>query len=554
MARLPSPHGAGAALLLVLVAVAGCREGSDTIGRPAGADAGAGAVTDLRFPLGALATFDVGFGAVPDTGSRSDRDPGLDQDAVDVQGTADAPPGEDADSGPGKLRPDDPLAGFLQFRVAHNLQDQSCLPADCYLRLEEEQAPAEWLQEIAQHSNLAVLHWDRRIPYDTFSEELPEGADTVAFYEARMEPGLRSWIGAFADHFEALEWGYVAVSILSGGRNTYQPLHTGTPEGAPIAGDCPDFAPGTTLTVDVPERGTLSFEPGTAYERFLLYLHARLRPDYMALLVEANLFRGLCPEQWPGLVKLYHRLYDTLREAAGPELPLFATVAYQWLLDYDEKSCFQLAFKPCDEEAEVDYPAPDPERCFPVDRTVLDDLDEGGRLDILALSFYPDGLLMAPPGVEAPFLEINPDDWDGGSGCWMRTPYGPFADPMEQIERLGWEKPVAMAEWSARSCTTLAYAESEGQTFWALPGANLGSERFWLTHVADYAREHDFHFVVWSFLRDYDPLPRWLVDVEALDRGTLSLLNTWACSGLLDTAGEAKSDLVDTWMELVEGR
>jgi outer membrane protein assembly factor BamB len=454
--------------------------------------------------------------------------------------------------------PSGPWMGLLQFHVQHDLAQPGCAPAGCYLEVEDatDALPA-YLETVRQHSNLAVLHWDKPIPYLAFSEPLPAGADRVGFYNARLDEDLRARLDAFAAHFAAMPRRYLAVSLLGGARDRYQPLRLGADDTAQVGAGCPDFSPGSTQQVALVEDGrtvTRTFEPGVAYERFLLYLRARLHPDYMALLVEANLLRESCPERWPGLAALYLKLYDAVRADAGPGLPLFATLTWQQLLKWDEKACFDLVFSSCSTPANATYAPPDPDACFPMDPAPIHDLDQGGRLDVLALSFYPDYLMMAPPGADTPVLELSQADWDGVAPCWMHAPYGPLADPMPRLDALGWSKPVAMAEWSARSCRSLVQVSTADQTFWASPDGSLDTERFWMEHVLAAARDRHFPFVTWSFLQDYPPLGKWLVDQGVMDPWLHGVLNTWPCSGVLTADGQPKPGVTDAWSAALQGQ
>jgi hypothetical protein len=157
--------------------------------------------------------------------------------------------------------------------------------------------------------------------------------------------------------------------------------------------------------------------------------------------------------------------------------------------------------------------------------------------------------MMAPPQAPNPVMEINLADWDGASDCWMHSPYGPFVDPMAQLDRLGWTKPVAMAEWSARSCQSLVRIEAEGQSYWVEPDASPETQLAWLNLVLETARQHNFTFVIWSFLQDYSPLPKWVVDQGVIDPWFHGVINTWACSGLLTSDDQPKPAVLDAWME-----
>ena len=100
-----------------------------------------------------------------------------------------------------------PLMGILQFRIRHNLQDDSCLgPGDCFYAIEEEDQTAAWLAQIAADSDLAVLHWDRAVPWLAFDADPPPGTSRIDFFDARIDDKLRSWINAFVTHFASLPY------------------------------------------------------------------------------------------------------------------------------------------------------------------------------------------------------------------------------------------------------------------------------------------------------------------------------------------------------------
>ncbi len=108
-----------------------------------------------------------------------------------------------------------PLMGMLQFRIRHNLQDDSCVGrGDCFYAIEEEDQTAAWLAKIAADSDLAVLHWDRAVPWLAFDADVPLGTSRTDFFDARIDDKLRSWINDFADHFASLPYSYLAVGPL----------------------------------------------------------------------------------------------------------------------------------------------------------------------------------------------------------------------------------------------------------------------------------------------------------------------------------------------------
>jgi hypothetical protein len=138
-------------------------------------------------------------------------------------------------------------------------------------------------------------------------------------------------------------------------------------------------------------------------------------------------------------------------------MKVFATVTFQDLLDYEIEQCHgPLAFEErTGDPSPPNYPDPDPITCYPLDLSAVTDLDQGNRLEILALSFYPDSLQMAV--ADDNLLYVYPDAWDENSSCLMRTQAPPFLDPMAALDRFDWSKPVAIAELGARSCRTFSF-------------------------------------------------------------------------------------------------
>jgi hypothetical protein len=445
-----------------------------------------------------------------------------------------------------------PLQGLLQFRFQQNLQDDGCLAEnDCFLITEEEGDPAAWLAEIAEVSNMAVLHWDRSIPWLVFDAEVPIGNSRVEFYDARIDANLLKWINAFTVHFASLPASYLAVTPIHGERNRLERLRVNENLEVEITDICPDAAPGTEIQFQYNDvTGTVngSFNLERSYTNFVLYLYEKLQPDYFAINVEINIFKELCPAKWNGMVDLYRSVYDTVRTEAHPKTKVFATVAFQNLLDYELENCQSpLEFEECTEEpTPPSYQIPDPVSCFPLDLSAISDLDQGNRLEILALSFYPDSMLMGV-GTDN-VINVYPEDWDGSSTCLMRAPTLPFVDPVAALDRFGWEKPVAIAELGARSCRTLQFFNDGETRFLTQPPGDPVSQTFWLNHFLESARERQFEFYVQVYLKDYDPIGPWTVNQGILSENLYNIFNIFPCMGLYEENGQTKENVTDTWL------
>ncbi len=460
--------------------------------------------------------------------------------------------GSDAGSG-GDTNASEPglLMGILQFRVQHNLEDDSCLPASCDLSWEEEDDTAGWLDTIATHANMAVLHWDRPIPWLVFDDNPPQGVTRVDFFDGRLDAELRDWINAFADHFAAMPHGYLAVSALSGERNRLERCRVDRDLNVEVNAACPDVAPGTQIEFQYdPGTGpvTASFDLERSYGNFVMYLYDKLQPDYLALLVEANLFKEMpdpCPAKWHGLVELYRNIYDRARAEVDSRTKVFATLTLAHLLAYDVDACHGgLAFEACaGAPSPPAYPVPDPSDCYPLDLSAIVDLDQGNRLEVLALSFYPDALLMDVAADN--LINLYPEDWDGFSECTMRAQAPPFIDPVAALDRLGWAKPVAIAELGFRSMRTLQFNGG----FILQPPGDLTSQAFWLENFLRSAQERKFLFYVQSFLEDYDVIGPWVVNDGVLDANVYSVMNSFVGMGLYDKNGQPKPGVTDTWLD-----
>jgi hypothetical protein len=440
--------------------------------------------------------------------------------------------------------------GILQYRGQHNLQDNTCLPDHCDLTFEEETDTAAWLNDLTSLSNMAVLHWDRPIPWLAFDENPPQGVSRIDFYDGRIDDRLRNWLDAFVVHFQRMSQGYVAVSLLNGERNGIQKYRVDETLEAEVTGPCPVLSPGTQIQFTYnPGSGpvTASFDLERSYTNFLMYLYDKLQPDYLALMVETNLYKEMsdpCPANWDSLVQLYRKIYDSVRPQVDSSTKVFATLTLQHLLAYDNNACpSPLVYEPCTgDPAPPTYAAPDPATCYPLDLTAISDLDQGNRLEILALSFYPDALLMDV--ADDNLIKLYPEDWDGVGECAVRAQALPFLDPTAALERFNWTKPMAIAELGARSDRTLQIRNG----YLVKPPADLTSQGFWLDLFLSTALEKHFEFYVQSFSDDYDAIGPWTVQMGVLDAPTFSLLNNFAYMGLYDAQGSPKAGVTDTWM------
>lgn len=444
-----------------------------------------------------------------------------------------------------------PEIGYLQFAVDHNLETPDCLATGtCFIDFEAQGDPSAWLDQIRSASTLAILHWDRGIPWLVFDASPPDGVDRVAFYDARLDASTRIWLDAFEAHFDAIGRGYVAVSILSGERDRLAPLYVDPDTSVPFPATCPDFTPGTIVTVD-PGTGPVSFDLERSYRHFVLYLAAKLSPDYLALLVEANLIEQQCAAQAPDLYALYRRLYDDVRSEVGSGPMMFATLGLLPLLDYTRSACYPTSgFGSC--SSEPGPPAPDAGQaaCFPLETGAIAELSMGGRLDVLALSFYPDALEMNPvPGSGASTDAYPLADWGTGASCATRLDWPDPVDPVAAIDRLGWTGPVAFAETSARACSTPMRFDvpdppspNPVELVLELPGTPaLQAE--WTSRTLAQAIRDDHLFYAHAFLRDYAPVGPWIVEQGVADPAIQRLINTWPCSGIQDASGTLKPEM-----------
>jgi hypothetical protein len=318
-----------------------------------------------------------------------------------------------------------------------------------------------------------------------------------------------------------------------------------------ITNACPDVGPGTVIQFQYdPGSGPVmaSFDLERSYRNFVLYLYDKLRPDYFAIMIEVNMYKAFCPAKWNGLVDLYRTIYDTVRSEVDSETKVFATVVFQDLLDYEVEQCYgALAFEACvGAPGPPAYPDPDPTTCYPLDLSAIMDLDQGDRLEILALSFYPDNLLMAVSENDN-LLLAYPEDWDEISDCLTRAQLPPFLDPIAALDRFNWSKPMAIAELGARSCRTLQFIDDGLNRFIIQPPGDITSQAFWLDHFLESARQRKFEFYVQVFRDDYYPIGLWAERQGVLPENLYNVNNIFPCMGLYDDNGQVKAGITDIW-------
>ncbi len=456
-------------------------------------------------------------------------------DAGIADGSAARDVGQAPDSGAG------PGLGFLQFRVQHDLLTDACLArGDCHLVFEEETAQLDaWLAAQAAVSTQAVLHYDRAIPWEVFAVPPPPGQDLVETYDARIDADLRDYLAAFERRFAGAEQRYLAVSLLGGTRDRLAALRLPGGGERLAAEACPSFT--ATLTASFGGAPVLVEE---SYQRFVRYLAAKLHPTRLALLVEANLYRRFCPAQWDGLVELYRRLYDVLRAELGPEVQLFATLTWADLLGHNTDRCAELRFGPCGGAEPPRPPVLEQSDCYPLDLAPITELDRGGRLDVIALSFYPDGLAMSPPGLPQR-IEVRPGSATTAT-CALHAELPVLLDPFAALAQLP-AKPLAIAEWSARSCAIPQWWPASPEPVVVSFGASAASQAWWLDRIFRLAEERPLEFLNYSFYTDYAPIGLWMPRRGAMEPGIYNLLNGWACSGIFQEDLSTKLGVRSHW-------
>jgi hypothetical protein len=438
------------------------------------------------------------------------------------------------------VQPSVPAQGMLQLRITHNMAEPGCLElANCQLEMEvpASETPS-WVEALTQYGNMPVLHWDRPMPWIAFSED-PIG-DPVEFYNARMPTELREYVDAYAGAF-SIGGGYLALTPLSGTRRAVKP-HFVVGGEVPVGEDCDSMVPSQVFSVDLMGNAEpQDFTLGSTYLNFVRYMYARLQPAYLALGIEVNLYEENCKEH-PGAFEdfatLYRWVYDKLRED-GLQIPIFATFTLVELMGFDEENCQGPGdFAACG-SPRPDLAIPDPIACFPVHRSSVDVLDEDDRLDILAFSYYPD---LLNSNVENDAMIMQSGDSNGDGACVGMIHLADVPDPLEHLDLLGWDKPMAFAEIGAHSCPVPVYFPGDVPFVLVLPGSPTRQAHY-ISTILEAATTQQMPFVVNAFLNDFLPMLPFVAREELLPAPVVALFNAFSCMGLRDVEGNPKEGL-----------
>lgn len=186
-------------------------------------------------------------------------------------------------------------------------------------------------QVITRDGDLVVHHLDGGVPW----QEVAAGTAFHPNFEADLvskaalrPPGHRV---------------YVAITPISFLRDGLA-AHVGASTGEPLA------APWDTLAFD----DTLVVR---TYRQYCEQIIQRLRPDYFAFAIEANLLERNAPQKWPAFLRLADSVVASIRRA-HPSLPVFATIQLENFYANMNVSGAQVAelLRRCDMVAMSTYP------------------------------------------------------------------------------------------------------------------------------------------------------------------------------------------------------
>lgn len=168
--------------------------------------------------------------------------------------------------------------------------------------------------------------------------------------------------------------------------------------------------------------------------------------------------------------------------------------------------------------------------------------DKNNRLDILALSYYPDRL---NTNVEGDVIMMQSAD-SGKDGECLAVSHLYDVPPLEHLGLLGWDKAMAFAEIGAHSCTVPIYFPAlnpgDNPFLLVLPGS-ISRQAHHLSKIMDAAGAHKMPFVVNAFLNDFLPVLPAVAQEELLPPSIVALVNAFSCMGLRDVGGTPKTEL-----------
>ncbi len=334
-------------------------------------------------------------------------------------------------------------------------------------------------------------------------------------YDATLEAvaGVRGYLATDADivaaHFEGVPWTEAASGepFRRNLADSFAMTRAAVPPGAQVylAVSPLDMMRkgmaayrGDTEGLPIPEpfAGKALDDP-VVVQAYLAYCRRAIEyfsPSYVCVGIEVNeLFRN-SPEQWPSYVRLHEQVYRALK-ADRPELPIFVSLTLHDLMG-PQKTEEQRAATLAAIRQIMPYS------------------------DLVAISFYPFiGML------ESRVKECLD---------WLDREFGALGKPFAVAEMGESAEPI---RWEPMGITIPASPEGQRDV---------------LRAMLDFARTHEFRFLIWFVCRDYDALWTKMKD-QAPD-----IFILWRDCGLLDGEG-ASRPAHELWRQefalpLAEGR
>ncbi len=186
-------------------------------------------------------------------------------------------------------------------------------------------------QVITRDGDLVVYHLDGGIPWQE------EAAGTA--YHPNFEADLAAK-QAFRPPGHQLYLAITPISFLRDGLAS----HVGAATGEPLASPWDTLAFDDTLVV-------------RTYRQYCERMIQRLRPDWFAFAIEANLLAQNAPAKWPAFLRLADSVYASVKRA-HPTLPVFATIQLENFYDHMGATGAQVTelMRDCDVVALSTYP------------------------------------------------------------------------------------------------------------------------------------------------------------------------------------------------------